>query len=106
MVRSCKIYSIRKTGLNRPLAVLCALFLSLYLGLILPAHHHSDGQEHDSCSFCVAQHQPSSVEAVFSVLPVESFVENVLLPCATKYSIPCTLDYQTRAPPSADIANS
>jgi hypothetical protein len=105
MVRSSKILSIRKTGLNRPLAVACALFLSLYLGLLLPAHHHSDGQPHDECSLCLAQHQPSSVEAVFSVSPVESIDENGLLMPATRYEIPCTPVYQTRAPPSFARAN-
>jgi hypothetical protein len=106
MVRSSEIILIRKTGLKRSLAVVCALFLSLYLGTILPAHHHSDGQPHEECALCLVQHQPSSVEAVFSVLPVESLVENVLLISATKYEIPCALVYQTRAPPSINSTNS
>jgi hypothetical protein len=100
MVRSSEIYSIRKTGLNRPHAVVCALFLSLYLGLILPAHHHSDGQEHAGCTLCVSQHQPSIAEIAYSVQIIETFVSDVILTPSHTVAVACCHAYQTRAPPS------
>jgi hypothetical protein len=46
-------------------SVVAALFLSCYLGFILPEHHHEDGQDHPDCVVCVAQNQLSEVATVF-----------------------------------------
>jgi hypothetical protein len=100
MDTSLKIFSVRKTRNIRVLTVFSALFLSLYLGFLLPSHHHDDGQEHEDCSLCVAQVQPSLAEFTFSMpVPVVVTSEAVLQPaCICKPSI--VTGYQTRAPPA------
>jgi len=76
-----------------------ALFLCLYLGLILPAHHHSDGKTHDDCTLCVVQHQPVKAEAVF-VPPAVIVSETVVLFPFVKFRAPSFVSaYRTRAPP-------
>jgi hypothetical protein len=76
------------------------LFISLYIGIILPAHHHTDGQEHSSCSLCLAQHQPSVTEIAFTIPVNEIFVCNAPLTPEQRYLPSPSVSYQTRAPPS------
>jgi hypothetical protein len=99
------IISIRESWLPRVVTAACTLFLSLYLCVLLPAHHHSDGQEHADCSLCVAQHQPSIAECTFS-MPAAAIPSEVI-PLPVKFCMPAIhTSYQTRGPPSLLGSNS
>ena len=83
---------------NRLLSVACTLFLSLYLCVLLPAHHHSDGQEHGDCSLCVAQHQPSIAECTFS-MPAAAIPSEAIQFSVQSCTPAIHTSYQTRGPP-------
>jgi hypothetical protein len=106
MAGASEIFSLRKTRQSRFVVVLYSLFLSLYLGFVLPAHHHSDGQEHNNCSLCIVQHQPSLTEIAFSIPIAAPFLAEVVLVPDHHCILFCHKTYQTRAPPSLLCANS
>jgi len=53
---------VRKT-----VSFLFTLFIGLYLGIVLPSHHHDDFKEHFDCSICIAQAQAIETVAVYAV---------------------------------------
>jgi hypothetical protein len=89
---------------NLFLKVFCSFYICLFLGIALPAHHHSDGLEHDDCAFCVVQKQASTTETVFS-LPIvtRTIVELIQLPI--KFCNPFLISaFQSRAPPASKLS--
>jgi hypothetical protein len=77
-----------------------AIFLCFYLGVILPAHHHSDEQQHDDCMLCISQQQPLITEIVFT-LPVFVPVIIAFYPPAINTGLSTfTSLFQSRAPPA------
>ncbi len=79
---------------------LCALFFCVYLGGILPLHHHDDGQEHDNCVLCIAQAAPLVVTGIFFIAVfvaawTELLVVSFSATCFRHH--PC---YRGRAPPT------
>jgi hypothetical protein len=74
-------------------------YICFFFGVALPAHHHSDGVDHDDCVFCTMQKHASVTESVFSLpvstgLPVESFTPP--LQCFIPIE---TSSFHSRAPP-------
>ena len=55
MMRNYPISFIRAINRNLFLKIFCSLFVFLFLGIALPAHHHNDGLDHDDCVLCVVQ---------------------------------------------------
>jgi len=104
MVCNQPISNIRVINKNLSLKIFFSLFLCLFLGIALPAHHHSDGLEHGDCSFCVVQKSTPTVETVYS-LPVVmgSFVE-LFQPSIQSYSPFILSAFQSRAPPVSAIS--
>jgi hypothetical protein len=105
MARSPEMFSIQQMRGNRLLTAVCTLFLSLYLCVLLPAHHHSDGQEHADCSLCVAQHQPSIAECTFS-MPAAAIPSEAIHFSVQSCTLVVHTPYRTRAPPSLLSSNS
>ena len=86
---------------NRNIQAAIALLLCLYIGIVLPAHHHSDGKDHPRCLLCMVQSQPA--EAATVSVP-DLFFTQVLeaLPCFFQ-SIQdrgSFVSFQIRAPPA------
>jgi hypothetical protein len=77
-----------------------AVFISLYIGIILPIHHHSDGKYHDSCTLCVVQHQPAKINPVF--IPPEIISDSIIIESSAIIARLSSFVsvYQSRAPPA------
>ena len=99
-MRNKPILLIQAIQKNLFLKIFFSLYICLFLGIVLPAHHHSDGADHDDCAFCTMQNQAPVAEAVF-LLPLVTvcFVELLQLP--ERYYIPGILSsFDSRAPPA------
>jgi hypothetical protein len=80
-------------------SVACAVFLSCYLGFILPLHHHADGTVHEDCAMCVVQNQPADVAIAFCLISI-AVAFSTTIPCQeTAFSRISPLVYLIRAPP-------
>ena len=98
MVIYTKLKSITRSRLT---VLLCTTVLSIYLGIVLPLHHHDDGDTHDECQLCAVQQQPTVAVAVVALPPlVYSHIETIAYCFHTHYSPACLPSYQTRAPPA------
>jgi|WetSurMetagenome_2_1015567.scaffolds.fasta_scaffold38360_2 hypothetical protein len=89
-----------KRGKLNIVSLSIAVFISLYIGIILPTHHHSDGKYHDNCTLCVVQHQPAGINPVFT-LP-ESISDSIIIESSAiiaRFSSFISV-YRSRAPPS------
>jgi hypothetical protein len=88
----------------RLLSSSCALFLCLYVGAVLPLHHHDDGLEHSDCVLCLAQIQPVETAAIFFIaLFVTAWTALIDISVVSTY--PNHVDsYQSRAPPASILA--
>jgi hypothetical protein len=77
-----------------------AVLLCFYIGIVLPFHHHSDGESHDSCALCIVQHQPVKSTPVFT-LPEIISDSIVIVSSVTLFRFSSLVSgYQTRAPPA------
>jgi hypothetical protein len=80
-------------------SVVCAIFFSCYLGLILPLHHHADGSVHEECAICAVQSQPTDVAITFSFITIAVALSSTVpyqKSAFFRISLPV---YLTRAPP-------
>lgn len=100
MMHNKPIFHIQAIQENLFLKIFFLLYICLFLGIVLPAHHHSDGVDHDDCVFCTMQNHAPVAEAVFSLPMVTgSIVELPQLP--EQYYIPGILSsFDSRAPPA------
>jgi hypothetical protein len=89
----------------RLLSSSCALFLCLYVGAVLPLHHHDDGLEHSDCVLCLAQIQPVETAAIFFIaLFVAAWIELIDLFVVSNYP-DIISSYHSRAPPVSSSAS-
>jgi hypothetical protein len=99
MMRNYPISFIRAINRNLFLKIFCSLFVFLFLGVALPAHHHSDGLDHDDCVFCVVQKQAPTTEMVFSVPLVTQIIVELSQSPIQFYNPQLISTFQSRAPP-------
>lgn len=83
------------------ISVVGVLFLSCYIGFILPLHHHEDGQCHTDCVTCIAQSQLSDVVTVFCLAIFSVFIFAAVVRKETFFSRVFNAVYPARAPPAA-----
>jgi hypothetical protein len=84
---------------------LCALFLCLYVGAVLPLHHHDDGLEHSDCVLCLAQIQPVETAAIFFIaLFVSAWTALSVIYFGSNYTGHIS-SYRSRAPPVSSSAS-
>jgi hypothetical protein len=104
MMRNYPISFIRAINRNLFLKIFCSLFVFLFLGVALPAHHHNDGLDHDDCVLCVVQKQAPATEVVFS-LPIVTRIFVELTQPPIKFYNPCLISaFQSRAPPTTKLS--
>jgi hypothetical protein len=80
-------------------SVVCAIFLSCYLGFLLPLHHHADGFVHEGCAICAVQGQPTDVAIVFCLIIFAVALSSTALFYKTAFFRISPPVYLTRAPP-------
>ena len=95
------IFRIQAMQENLFLKIFCSIYLCLFFGIVLPAHYHSDGVDHDDCVFCTMQNQAPVAEAVFSLPMVTGSIVELPQPPEQYYLPPefCPL-FDSRAPPA------
>ncbi len=99
-MRNKPISLIQVIQKNLFLKIFFSLYICLFLGIVLPAHHHSDGMDHDDCAFCTMQNQAPVAEAVFSLPTVTGSIVELLQP-PEQYYLPGILSsFDSRAPPA------
>jgi hypothetical protein len=81
-------------------SVVCSLFLSCYLGFILPLHHHEDAQNHAECIVCVVQNQLSEAATFFYFAVFSLLVFTAVSREESLYYRECRSVYPARAPPA------
>lgn len=89
-----------KRGRLNIVSLSIAVFISLYIGIILPAHHHSDGKSHDSCTLCIVQHQPAKINLIFTLPEIISDSIVIVFSVTLSRFSSFVSVYQTRAPPA------
>ncbi len=104
MMYNRQISLIRAINKNLFLKIFCSLYIFLFLGIVLPAHHHDDGADHDNCAFCIAQNQAPTTETVFS-LPIFSGVFVDLPQSTIQNYLPIIFSsFDIRAPPASKLS--
>ena len=73
-MRNKPISLIQVIQKNLFLKIFFSLYICLFLGIVLPAHHHSDGLDHDDCVFCTMQNNAPVAEAVFTLPTVADYI--------------------------------
>ena len=61
-----------KHSLLKVLGLLLSVYLTLFIALVVPLHHHDDCGQHDDCAICAVAHQPFVLNA--SIVIVVSLV--------------------------------
>ena len=90
------IHSIHK---NLLLKIVCSVYIFLFLGIALPAHHHSDGLDHGDCTFCVVQKQAPVAETAFSLPTVADIIVEAFQSPIKVYDPRFISAFHSRAPP-------
>jgi hypothetical protein len=83
---------------NLPLKIFWSIFLCLFLGVALPAHHHDDGLNHSDCAFCVVQKSTPPVEGMWSLPVVFDIVTELTQPPLQRCYPILVLAFNSRAP--------
>jgi hypothetical protein len=55
MTLSCVGNSSTRPKRIKVIALICSIYLCLFLGVLLPSHTHSDGRDHPTCPLCGSQ---------------------------------------------------
>jgi hypothetical protein len=98
------IRPFREQSILKRTTPVLAIFICLYLGFILPLHHHSDGHDHDNCSLCIVQDQSSKSETVFTLNFFATIFNAVFLAVVVSRVFSPSPVYRTRAPPALTSA--
>lgn|GEM_PF-3128972 len=104
MMRNQPFSLVQAINKNLFLKIFCSLYIFLFLGIALPAHHHSDGVDHDDCIFCITQNQAPTTEMVFSVPLVTRIIVELSQPPIKFYDPQLISTFQSRAPPALTLS--
>lgn len=94
------IFLVQSGQENLFVKIFLSLYICFFLGIALPAHHHSDGVDHDDCAFCTMQNHAPVAETVFSLPTVTESIAELPRP-VVQSCIPGILSsFDSRAPPA------
>jgi hypothetical protein len=96
-----QIYALHK---NLFLKIFCTLYILLFFGIALPAHHHSDGIEHGDCAFCIVQKQTPTTETAFPIPTIACIIIEAFEAPQNSYTPLSISSFQSRAPPPSELS--
>jgi hypothetical protein len=104
MMRNQPFSLVQAMHKNLFLKVFCSFYICLFLGIALPAHHHSDGVDHDNCALCILQNQAPTTETVFSLACVVGIPVELFQPPIKFHDPRLIFAFHSRAPPASTLS--